>query len=140
MGIDRLDVTSGAHQTPFDFHVNLMGSARDCEEAVQKLVEAFRDVLAQASEGPVPRVQCTMYTLERNAMAVIVTEVGLRRWRNTIATDGANESLYDLCFEDVNRVYQSFLRQWKAEGDLSHVATLDVFFPGGRAVHWSGTV
>lgn len=139
LNYDRIDVTTGEAGQPFDAYVTVQGTSHEPMAAVKAFVGSLLNMYGE----PECRIQCTMYTIDRNAVSVVLTPRGWARWKRTIANasdaSGAHQALCNQHAQDVNAVCTEFWRTFKAEGEMGRYATSDVYFPCGRCIHWSGT-
>lgn len=134
---DRVDVCTTNEQRPFDLVINMLCTTKEYVTAASSFVTGACSIFT--TEKQRPKVQCIAHAIDRNAMTVVVTGEGWRRWTSGIVNATGNPSaMCDQFAQDVLGVLRHFLEEYRAEGTMAKTATCDIFFPCGRHVHWAG--
>ena len=141
LNADRIDASTGTCQQEFDLHISMLTTTCEPAAAVTAYVSRIGSVFSSAGHVDDPRVQCISYALDRNAVSVVVTSSGWNRWKAGIVNASEDKNvLCELFSRDLLSVTQEYFRAHKAEGTFASIATFDVAFPCGKAVHWAGRV
>lgn len=143
LGQNRVDLTSGNPEEPFEFIVNATGTTNGFRDAAINLVHLVSNVGDPRKRGHDLRVHCTFQALNQNSVSVIVTPQGWDAWLSTLDGQPVHEPLHALeqrLSSAITRSVCTFWSMHRIEEGAELYGTSDVFLPSGRIVHFAGCV